>query len=182
MLDISDIKNQEQNAAAAHARLDNLIASSPAVIYVQRYVEGALQPTFFSDSLLPLLGWTLTDCATGTLVERVHPEDRDRYFERTRHLLREGSVRARYRLRDSRGEYHWLLDEAKLLRDDLGLPVEAVGLWLDVTEATLAAEQVKQSEERYRILVEDSPAMICRYRPDLTLTFGNRASPSNCPG
>ncbi|KJZ64957.1 PAS domain-containing sensor histidine kinase [Pseudomonas fluorescens] len=174
MLDISDIKNQEQNAAAAHARLDNLIASSPAVIYVQRYVEGALQPTFFSDSLLPLLGWTLADCATGNLVERVHPDDRDRYFERTRHLLREGSVRTRYRLRDSRGEYHWLLDEAKLLRDDLGLPVEAVGLWLDVTEATLAAEQVKQSEERYRILVEDSPAMICRYRPDLTLTFGNR--------
>ena len=174
MLDISDIKNQEQQAAAAHARLDNLIASSPAVIYVQRYAEGALQPSFFSDSLLPLLGWTLADCAAGALVERVHPEDRERYFERSRQLLREGSVRARYRLRDSRGDYHWLLDEAKLLRDDLGLPVEAVGLWLDVTDATLAAEQVKQSEERYRILVEDSPAMICRYRPDLTLTFGNR--------
>ncbi|WP_018928406.1 PAS domain-containing sensor histidine kinase [Pseudomonas umsongensis] len=174
MLDISDIKNQQQNAAAAHARLDNLIASSPAVIYVQRYVEGALQPTFFSDSLLPLLGWSLADCAAGSLVERVHPEDRDGYFERTRQLLREGSVSARYRLRDSHGDYHWLLDEAKLLRDDLGLPVEAVGLWLDVTEATLATEKVKQSEERYRILVEDSPAMICRYRPDLTLTFGNR--------
>lgn len=174
MLDISDIKNQQQDAAKAHARLDNLIASSPAVIYVQRYAEGVLHPTFFSDSLLPLLGLSLADCSVGTLVERIHPEDRDQYFERTRLLLREGSVRARYRLRDSRGDYHWLLDEAKLLRDDLGLPVEAVGLWLDVTEATLAAEQVKQSEERYRILVEDSPAMICRYRPDLTLTFGNR--------
>ncbi|KPN88861.1 ATP-binding protein [Pseudomonas nunensis] len=174
MLDISDIKNQQQHTAAAHARLDNLIASSPAVIYVQRYVEGALHPTFFSASLQPLLGWSLENCDAAALIERVHPEDRDRYFERTRHLLREGSVRARYRLRDSRGDYHWLLDEAKLLRDDLGLPVEAVGLWLDVTEATLAAEQVKQSEERYRILVEDSPAMICRYRPDLILSFGNR--------
>ena len=61
------------------------------------------------------------------------------YFERTRQLLREGSVRSRYRVRDRQGNYHWLLDEAKLLRDDLGLPVEAVGLWLDVTEATLAA-------------------------------------------
>ena len=174
MLDISDIKTREQSAVAAHAHLDNLIASSPAVIYVQRYVEGALQPLFFSDSLLPLLGWSLADCAPGTLVERVHPDDRLQYFERTRHLLREGSVRTRYRMRDSRGDYHWLLDEAKLLRDDLGLPVEAVGLWLDVTEATLATEQVRQSEERYRILVEDSPAMICRYQPDLTLTFGNR--------
>ncbi|UVK94339.1 PAS domain-containing protein [Pseudomonas atacamensis] len=189
MLDISDIQNQQQRAAAAHARLDNLIASSPAVIYVQRYAEGALIPAFFSASLQPLLGWTLEDCDTTALVERVHPDDRELYFQRNRQLLREGSVRARYRLRDNRGEYHWLLDEAKLLRNDLGLPVEAVGLWLDVTDATLAAEQVRQSEERYRILVEDSPAMICRYRPDLTLIFGNRplatyleCTPEQLPG
>ncbi|AZF08875.1 Sensory box histidine kinase [Pseudomonas sp. R2-37-08W] len=173
MLDISDIKNQQLQADAAHARLDNLIASSPAVIYVQRYVNGALQPVFFSDSLLPLLGRTLAECSHDSLVQWVHPQDRDLYFKRTRQLLREGSVRSRYRVQDKQGDYHWLLDEAKLLRDDLGLPVEAVGLWLDVTEATLAAQQVKASEERYRILVEDSPAMICRYRPDLTLTFGN---------
>jgi PAS domain S-box-containing protein len=189
MLDISDIQNQHQRAAAAHARLDNLIASSPAVIYVQQYHEGALIPAFFSASLQPLLGWSLDDCGNGALVEMIHPEDRDLYFARSRQLLREGSVRARYRLRDRHGEYHWLLDEAKLLRNDLGLPVEAVGLWLDVTEATLAAEQVKKSEERYRILVEDSPAMICRYRPDLILTFGNRplaryleCTPEQLPG
>ena len=174
MLDISDIKQQQQQAAAAHARLDNLVASSPAVIYVQRYDQGALLPSFFSASLLPLLGWQLSDLSDSALIERVHPEDRELYFQRSRQLLREGNVRARYRLRDRQGDYHWLLDEARLLRDDLGLPVEAVGLWLDVTEATLAAEQVRQSEERYRILVEDSPAMICRYRPDLTLTFANR--------
>lgn len=189
MLDISDIKNQQLQAAAAHARLDNLIASSPAVIYVQRYVNGALHPAFFSDSLLPLLGWTLAECTHDTSVEWVHPEDRDLYFERTRQLLREGNVRSRYRVRDRQGNYHWLLDEAKLLRDDLGLPVEAVGLWLDVTEATLAAQQIKDSEERYRLLVEDSPAMICRYRPDLTLTFGNtplanylECTPAQLPG
>ncbi|WP_024647038.1 PAS domain-containing sensor histidine kinase [Pseudomonas syringae] len=174
MLDVSDIKNQETEAAAAHARLDNLIASSPAVIYVQRYDQGNLEPTFFSDSLAPLLGWTLADCVDGQLAEYIHPEDRDIWFERTRQLLREGFVSRRYRLRDRQGDYHWLLDEARLLRDDLGIPVEAVGLWLDVTEATLAAEQVRKSEERYRILVEDSPAMICRYTPDLVLSFGNR--------
>ena len=183
MLDISDIKNQQLQAAAAHARLDNLIASSPAVIYVQRYVSGALHPAFFSDSLLPLLGWTLADCNHDSLASLIHPQDRELYFERSRQLLREGSVRSRYRLRDKQGHYHWLLDEAKLLRDDLGLPLEAVGLWLDVTDATLAAEHIKQSEERYRILVEDSPAMICRYRPDLTLTFGNTplANYLECP-
>ena len=189
MLDVSDMQNQQQQAAAAHARLDNLIASSPAVIYVQRYAEGALLPEFFSDSLQPLLGWTREECTAATLIEWVHPDDRAQYFERTRRLLREGNVRSRYRLRDREGDYHWLLDEARLLRDDLGLPVEAVGLWLDITDATEAAERIKHSEERYRMLVEDSPAMICRYTPDLTLTFGNRplanyleCAPEQLPG
>ena len=189
MLDVSDIKNQQLQAAAAQARLGNVIARSPAVIYVQRYVEGTLVPEFFSESLQPLLGLGLEDCAGSALIERLHPDDREHYLERTRQLLREGSARGRYRVRDQQGDYHWLLDEAKLLRDDLGLPVEAVGLWLDVTEATEVAERVRHSEERYRILVEDSPAMICRYLPDLTLTFGNRplanyleCAPEQLPG
>ena len=189
MLDVSDIKNQETEAAAAHARLDNLIASSPAVIYVLEYDQGSLEPTFFSASLTPLLGWTQAECGDGLLTQYIHPEDRDIWFQRTRQLLREGVVSCRYRLRDKRGEYHWLLDEARLLRDDLGMPVEAVGLWLDVTEATQATERVRESEERYRILVEDSPAMICRYTPDLLLSFGNRpladyleCTPQQLPG
>ncbi|WP_410969980.1 PAS domain-containing protein, partial [Salmonella sp. SAL4458] len=67
-----------------------------------------------------------------------------------------------------------LYDEAKLLRDAQGLPSEAVGLWLDVTEQHLAAQRIAESEERYRVLVEDSPALICRYTADLVLTYVNR--------
>ncbi|MBV6286581.1 PAS domain-containing sensor histidine kinase [Pseudomonas aegrilactucae] len=187
MLDISDIRLQQQQASAAHARLDNLIASSPAVIYIQRYEAGALHAEFFSASLQPLLGWAAD--AGQQPAQWVHPDDQGLWLQRTRTLLRDGQVRSRYRLCDSRGEYHWVLDEARLLRDDLGLPVEAVGLWLDVTEATLAGERIRESEERYRVLVEDSPAMICRYRPDLSLVFGNRpladyleCAPAQLPG
>ncbi|MDH0649093.1 PAS domain-containing protein [Pseudomonas sp. GD03858] len=174
LLDISALKAQEQQAGAARARLENLIASSPAVIYVQRYVDGALHSDFFSASLGPLLGWASDGEQARQPGLAVHPDDRPLWLERTRNLLREGQVRCRYRLRDHLGGYHWMHDEARLLRDDLGQPLEVVGLWLDVSEATEAAERMRQSEERYRVLVEDSPAMICRYRPDLTLLFANR--------
>jgi PAS domain-containing protein len=103
MLDVSDIKNQETEAAAAHARLDNLIASSPAVIYVLEYDQGSLEPSFFSASLTPLLGWTQAECADGLLTQYIHPDDRDIWFQRTRQLLREGVVSCRYRLRDKKG-------------------------------------------------------------------------------
>ncbi|HEK1007608.1 TPA: PAS domain-containing protein [Pseudomonas putida] len=174
LLDISALKAQELQAGAARARLENLIASSPAVIYIQRYADGALHSEFFSASLAPMLGWPKDSEQSRQPGQAVHPDDRLIWLERTRTLLREGQVRSRYRLRDHWGGYHWVLDEARLLRDDLGQPVEVVGLWLDVSEATEAAERVRQSEERYRVLVEDSPAMICRYTRDLQLLFGNR--------
>nr|WP_305955364.1 ATP-binding protein [Pseudomonas sp. H9] len=174
LIDISDIKAQQLQASAAQARLENLIASSPAVIYIQRYVEGALQSDFFSASLQPMLGWEPESSGSLQPGQWVHPDDQALWLARTRTLLREGQVRSRYRLCDRYGGYHWVLDEARLLRDDLGLPVEVVGIWLDVTEATEAAERMRESEERYRVLVEDSPAMICRYTPELNLVFGNQ--------
>ncbi|MDN7140162.1 PAS domain-containing protein [Pseudomonas sp. JQ170] len=189
MLDISDSKAQQLQAAAAQARLENLIASSPAVIYIQRYSEGALHAEFFSASLQPMLGWEAPQEGVLQPGQWVHPQDQSLWLERTRTLLREGQVRSRYRLRDRQGGYHWVLDEARLLRDDLGLPVEVVGIWLDVSEATEAAEKMRESEERYRVLVEDSPAMICRYTAALELVFGNQpladyleCSPAQLPG
>ncbi|MBW2605022.1 MAG: PAS domain S-box protein [Deltaproteobacteria bacterium] len=45
----------------------------------------------------------------------------------------------------------------------------------DITEQKKREEALRESEERYRAVVEDMPAMICRFLPDGTLTFVNRA-------
>lgn len=173
-MNISDLRQQEAETAAARARLEGLLDNAPAVIFIQSYIEGALNFEYCSASLYQVLGWTLNDLQQHSFSSFVHPEDRQLYYARTRSLLHTGYTSSRYRMRDSQGSYHWLLDEAKLLRDAQGMPIEVVGLLMDVTEATEASESIRKSEERYRILVEDSPAIICRYRPDLTLTFANK--------
>ncbi|MCO5786846.1 PAS domain-containing sensor histidine kinase [Pseudomonas sp. G11-1] len=173
-MDISDLRRQEAQTAAARARLEGLLDNAPAVIFIQSYIDGALAFEFCSASLYQLLGWTLSDWQHNSFSSFLHPEDRQLYYERTRTLLQTGYTSSRYRVRDCHGAFHWVLDEAKLLRDERGMPTEVVGLLMDVTEATEASESVRKSEERYRILVEDSPAIICRYLPDLTLTFANK--------
>jgi PAS domain S-box-containing protein len=42
-------------------------------------------------------------------------------------------------------------------------------------EQALAEDALRESEKRYRAVVEDMPAMICRFLPDGTLTFVNSA-------
>ena len=43
----------------------------------------------------------------------------------------------------------------------------------DITESKQAKEVLQKSEDRYRTVIEDMPALICRFRPDGTLTFVN---------
>lgn len=45
----------------------------------------------------------------------------------------------------------------------------------DISARRESERALRQSEERYRTLVEDQADMICRLRPDLTLLFANRA-------
>jgi two-component system cell cycle sensor histidine kinase/response regulator CckA len=52
---------------------------------------------------------------------------------------------------------------------------EIVSLFADVSERERQAEALRQSEQRYRTLVEGQPDPICQFLPDTTLTFVNRA-------
>lgn len=174
LLDVDALKQSQAQTELGQARLTRLVAKAPAVIYLQTAEQGALQLSFASQSLEPLLGWSLDDLAQGQLAQKIHPDDLDIYFARSRALFAQGQHRCKYRLLDSAGHYHWLLDEANVLRDAQGAVQEVVGIWLDITEATLANERIRESEERYRALVEDSPAMICRYSPELVLRFVNQ--------
>jgi len=45
----------------------------------------------------------------------------------------------------------------------------------DVTESRRTEQALRESEARYRAVVEDQTELICRYRPDFTMTFINEA-------
>jgi len=174
-LDIHTLHEREEEADATKARLAGLVDSAPGIIYVQHYNEGAFRFAFCSGSVTELLGWTPEEWQEQPFAPFVHPDDRATYLKKGSQLLRQDNVSLQYRVRDRQGDYHWLQDDTKLLRDHRGVPREAVGIYVDISKDKEAAARIFRSEESYRALVDDSPAIICRYRPDLTVLFANPA-------
>jgi two-component system, NtrC family, sensor kinase len=64
---------------------------------------------------------------------------------------------------------------ARLLRDAGGRPVGHEGVYRDITERRLAEETVRESEERYRSLVDNASDSILTFTLDGNITSVNRA-------
>jgi len=68
-----------------------------------------------------------------------------------------------------------------LVRDKAGNPLCTMGLFFDITERKRAEESLRESEEKWRTLVETAPDVILTVDPGGTVLFVNRAIPPITP-
>ena len=61
------------------------------------------------------------------------------------------------------------------LRDSEGRVVGGINMLVDITERKRADEALRESEQRYRAVVESQAEMLCRFHPDGTILFANGA-------
>lgn len=91
-------------------------------------------------------------------------------------LKTEGHVESfETRIRARNGDEKILQWGARILEDAAGQPIGAVHIAQDVTIRRRMERTIRESEARYRAVVEDQTEWICRFGPDLQLTFRNAA-------
>jgi PAS domain S-box-containing protein len=163
--DITRRKEAEGAAAKAHARLQNLLARSPAVIYAFE-AFGDYRPTFISQNITELLGYEPEEYLESPEFwrSRVHPGDLERLEKSYARLLEEGHVSSEYRFRKKDGNYCWISDDLQLFRDASGDPVEIVGAWNDVTARKQLSEVLVATQDRLMRLLSSAPSVIYSYR------------------
>src|SRR2546425_4828548 len=86
----------------------------------------------------------------------VHPEDRERTAKIANEALRSGSdYDNQFRIVRPDGVVRTVHNQARVDRDASGRPVRIIGVCQDITERKLAEEQVRASQERFRMMVEN---------------------------
>lgn len=69
----------------------------------------------------------------------------------------------------------WCQITVSLIRDSRGKPQSAVVMLVDITQRRRAERALRQSEARYRAIVEDQVELVSRIKADYTYSFVNEA-------
>ena len=94
-------------------------------------------------------------------VDSIHPDDRKRVTSAIQaHLKRRVPYSIEYRIRGKDGAYRWWSARGVVTRTLDGKPVKWIGTITDITERKRAEEEIKNSENKYRTLVENIPQKI----------------------
>lgn len=107
----------------------------------------------------------------------VHPDDLARVQESAGRCMRGESptFHAEFRIVLPDRSLRWIEAIGDVERNADGEPVRFVGVNIDVTSRRQAQDASRTVEARYRAIVEGQAEMVCRFRPDGTILFVNRA-------
>ncbi|MFC4594321.1 response regulator [Sphingobium tyrosinilyticum] len=139
----------EQDLRRAEQRQAAIIHSLPIILYLEDLAAQARVPKFVSGNFAALTGFELSElqASPGLWSERLHPDDRDRVLAALADRPSRPIFSTEYRWRCADGSYRHFLDQAVLLPDPSGNPVEYAGTLLDITERKELESQLTQARK-----------------------------------
>jgi PAS domain S-box-containing protein len=186
--DITERKHAEEERARLAAeiesqrqRLDNIVGTVPGVVWeAWGEPDAATQRIdFVSDYVEAMLGYSVEEwLATPNFwLQIVHPDDKERAAKAAAadFVSAKSSNTFEFRWVAKDGRILWVESNSVVLKDEEGRPVGVRGVTTDVTERKQSEEALRESEERYRDLVENAHDIIFSHDLDGNYTSVNRA-------
>lgn len=166
--DLTSVKETEEALRQSERRLREVLENSRDAIYELDLVAGRY--TYGSPSNRDVIGFgpdELIAMGPEGVRDRIHPDDYDLYMDDLESLISSSEQQPKgiieYRWMASDGRYHWLSNSRTLVRDMQGRPLKIVGVARDVTERREAEDALRQSEARFRTVLDNSHDVIYQY-------------------
>ena len=144
----------EAVVASPSERLQYLIDNTPALIY-STVPSGDFKMTFVSNNALHMLGYQPDEMVRDPnfWFDHIHPDDAPTIFSSLALVFVEGQRAYEYRFRKADGNYLWMHDTLRLIRDAQGLPLEVIGAMTDITARKAMEESLQSKGEEQKQLI-----------------------------
>ncbi|WP_347176245.1 ATP-binding protein [Undibacterium sp. TS12] len=140
---------------SSSTRLQYLIDNTPAIIY-SSVPTGDFRMTFVSNNALNVLGYHPEEMLADPnfWFDHIHPNDVPEIFSSIAKLFTEGERTYEYRFRSRSGQYVWMHDMLRLIRDQDNNPVEVIGSLTDITKRKEMEEALYKKGEEQQLLIK----------------------------
>jgi PAS domain S-box-containing protein len=172
MIDVTRRKEAERALQDAERRYRSMVEAIPAVVYIDEPTDSlagmGATVTFVSPQVEQVLGYPaerFTDDAQFWF-DIMHPEDLAALRKRNAFSVDDVEPFDEvYRMRHADGRWVWVHDTSTTVLHEDGSVAYFQGFMFDVTQRKEAEEQVRLAEERYRAIVENTPAITYQEAP-----------------
>jgi PAS domain S-box-containing protein len=160
----AEVRGERERAEKAlglsEDRFRRLVEQIPAVTYVQEPIDSDTPKaiTYMSPQYEAMLGYPPEKEILDEehWLRMLHPDDRERVLAEELRTDETGEpYRIEYRLIARDGRVVWVHDEATLVRDEEGNALYWLGVQYDITEQKRTEEELRQSEERFKVLSQE---------------------------
>ncbi|MEW5960541.1 MAG: PAS domain S-box protein [Chloroflexota bacterium] len=171
--EITDRKQAERALREAEERLRMAVKAANVGLWDW---DLRTQQVYFSPEWKGQIGYEDPEISNdfGEWQSRVHPDDLERSLQTIQAFIANPwpNYQLEFRFRHKDGAYRWILAQASLLFDEQDQAIRMLGSHVDITASKQAEEALRESEERHRLLIDQSPYAIGVHQ-DGQIVFAN---------
>jgi PAS domain S-box-containing protein len=170
--DITDRKRTEEERSKQELLVSLMLSTGPGCI---KRVAGDGTLLHMNPAGLAMIEACREEDAIGLSVfDLVLPEHRAAFMSMHQDVISGASRILQFEIQGLQGNRRWMETHAAPFRNPVTGGTEHLAVTHDITERKQAEEALKQSEERYRVLYDDTPTMYFKLATDGTVRAVNR--------
>lgn len=159
--DVTKRREHEERLREAEAKYRTLVEQIPLATYIND-IGLPIRTRYMSPQIEAMLGYPVSRWLEPDFFSTIlHPDDGERVSAEVARTHEMGEdFRLEYRLIAADGRIVWVLDETVAVRDEEYRPLVLQGFLVDVTERHASEEDIRESGELYRLVLDNSQDLI----------------------
>jgi PAS domain S-box-containing protein len=173
VINIDQRKQAENAVRLREGQFRQLADSMPQIVWTatsEGYVD------YYNKQWYLLIGEE-NQYGNDSFLAHVHPDDKERCLTSWLEVVRTGEpyeIEFRFKVKPPIDAYSWFLVRARPIRNENGQIIKWYGTCTDIDEVKRIEHTLRESEERFRVVVNSAPVMVWMSDPQKRFTFFNK--------
>lgn len=173
VVNIDQRKQAEDDVRQRESQFRNLADSMPQIVWTatpEGYVD------YYNKQWYLLIGEE-NELGNNSFLSNVHPDDYNRCLSSWLEVIKTGEpyeIEFRFKVKAPINAYSWFLVRARPIRNENGQIIKWYGTCTDIDEVKRIEHTLRESEERFRVVVNSAPVMVWMSDPQKRFTFFNK--------